>query len=132
MKIGHPFLCGCLLAFAVVLPTAFFGTLLIDGAFSGDTRLLMLLAGAAGGALMASVPGRIRRRHEKLRRPDWRRCLIAFGGGAVMLPALRLAGMDSFGSWQGVMQGGAGALAFAGLAWLAALVSARLIGRWLD
>lgn len=123
--------------------------LLIWGCVMGEERLrpkgwlllavvlvaLMVMAGeadpaavfvmTAAGAFLAALPERIRRRKEPRRRSAWQGCATCFAGGVAMVLAAGLAGMNGR-VVIGLMQGSVSAWAFAALAWLAALVAARV------
>lgn len=92
---------------------------------AGESDALAVYAMTAVGAFLAALPGRIRRRKEKRLRSSWQGCVVCFAGGLVLVLAGGLANMNG-ALLTGLMQGSVSAYAFAALAWLAALVAARV------
>lgn len=129
---AHPFGHGLLLAAVAAVIMILAGTRSLTGMFRWDgfpNDDHFLAGGVVIGAALASIPERLRRRHGPRQRSTPKGCIQAFAGGAGMLLALSLAGMGSLEWLAGAMQGGLGALAFAGTAWLTAAIAARLTGR---
>lgn len=128
----HPFGRGLLLAAVTAALTILAGTRSLTGLFRWDgfpNDEHVLAGGVVLGAAIASLPGRLRRRRGPRQRSTSKGCILAFAGGLGMMLALSLAGLGSLEWLTGAMQGGLGALAFAGTAWLTAFPAARLIGR---
>lgn len=94
---------------------------MMAAAQADDTAVWVM---AAAGAFLAALPGRIRRREEPRQKSTWQGCALCFAAGAVMVPALALGQMNGR-LVAGLMQGSASAWAFAAMAWLAALITAR-------
>lgn len=92
---------------------------------AGDANALAVFVMTAVGAFLAALPGRIRRRKETRLRSSWQGCLVCFAAGLAMVLAAGLAQMNGRLAL-GLMQGSVSAWAFAGIAWLAALVAARV------
>ena len=86
---------------------------------------LVLYAMTAVGAFLAALPERIRRRKEPRLRSTWQGCLVCFGTGVIMVLAAGLARMNGQ-LLSGLLQGSASAYVFAAVAWMAALVAARI------
>ena len=86
---------------------------------------LTLFAMTIVGAFLAALPERIRRRKEPRLRSTWQGCLVCFGAGFVMVLAAGLARMNGQ-LLLGLLQGSASAYVFAAVAWIAALVAARI------
>ena len=96
---------------------------------------LMVMAGEADpravfvmmavGAFLAALPERIRRRKEPRLKSSWQGCVVCFLAGVALVLAAGLAQMNGRLAL-GLMQGSVSAWVFAGVAWLAALVAARV------
>lgn len=86
---------------------------------------LTLFAMTIVGAFLAALPERIRRRKEPRLRSAWQGCLTCFGAGFIMVLASGLARMNGQ-LVLGLVQGSASAYVFAAMAWLVALVAARI------
>lgn len=86
---------------------------------------LVLYAMTVVGAFLAALPERIRRRKEPRLRSTWQGCLVCFGAGGIMVLAAGLARMNGQ-LLLGLLQGSASAYVFAAVAWIAALVAARI------
>lgn len=119
--------------FAALLPVGMmilWGSPMLAAVFSAPALPLLLLAtGVVFGAFLGALPRRIRMRHAVRPRPAWQRCVTAFAGGLLMMLAVRIGSLDDLQLAAGVMQGSVGALAFAAAAWLAACLTARIMGR---
>lgn len=92
---------------------------------AGEAHPAAVYAMTAVGAFLAALPGRIRRRKEPRLRSSWQGCLMCFGAGFVMVLAAGLADMNG-ALLTGLMQGSVSAYVFGAVAWLAALVAARI------
>lgn len=90
-----------------------------------EAHPLAVFAMTIAGAFLAALPERIRRRKEPRLRSTWQGCLVCFVSAAVMVLAAGLARMNG-GLITGLMQGSVSAYAFGALAWIAALIAARV------
>lgn len=136
----HPWLCGFLLAFALVtsqvltaplnlLDAAGEAVTLIGGGDAAAGPLLPALAVIAG-ALIASIPGRLRAGNQPRMPISVRRCALCYAGGLAAALGLSLAGGDLLLlAFQGSFHGAAGGLVFAGIAVLSAGFAASIAER---
>lgn len=92
---------------------------------AGDAHPLAVWVMTAAGAFLAALPGRIRRRKEPRLRSSWQGCVVCFCAGLVMVLAAGLGRMNGR-LLASLMQGSVSAYVFAALAWIAALITARL------
>lgn len=90
-----------------------------------EARAAAVWSMTAAGAFLVALPGRIRHRKEPRLRSSWQGCLTCFAAGLVMVLASGLGQMNGQ-LLVGLMQGSVSAWAFAGIAWLAALIAARV------
>lgn len=81
------------------------------------------------GALLASLPERIRRRKEPRRRSGWKGCVTCFLGGLGLMLGAGIAGGGDGLMLTGLLQGSVSAYVFLAVSWLAGLLAARLMGR---
>ena len=127
MRRVHPlwrgFWLACVLTAALVLLGGPDGL----AVFRGERAPLVFAASAALGGLLASLPGRFRRRGQRTPLPRWPRCLLCFLCGAAMALALGAAGSGRV--LFALYEGSTGAYAFAGAAALTGFVTARIAGR---
>lgn len=133
MKQSHPLMRGFALAFTITMMMVLLGTprLMEQVDFAALNKPLLIFAGTAVlGAFVAAVPSRLRRLHDPWRRSTVRGCITAFIGGGLTVMGLQIAGCGDLAMMCGILQGGLGALAFMGFAWLAAVMTAQLTGRW--
>ena len=96
---------------------------------------LMVLAGEASypaawgmtavGAFLAALPGRLRRRKEPRLHSTWQGCVTCFAAGFALVLAAGLGRMNGR-LMTGLMEGSVSAYAFGALAWLTAVITARL------
>lgn len=136
----HPWLCGFLLAVALVasqvltvplnlLDAADEAVTLLGGGDAADGPLLPALAVTAG-ALIASIPGRLRAGNQPRMPVSIRRCAACYAGGLAAALGLSLAGGDLLVlAFQGSFHGTAGGLVFAGVAVLSAGIAASIAER---
>ena len=136
----HPWLCGFFLALALVmaqvldapidlLEAAKEAALMLGGRETAAGPLLTALAVVAG-ALIASLPARLRNRGQRREPLRARRCAVCFAGGLMSALGLSLAGGDLLtlaflGSFNGVL----GGLVFAGIAALSGGLAATVAER---
>ncbi|MBQ7850034.1 MAG: hypothetical protein IJ343_09955 [Clostridia bacterium] len=127
MRRVHPLWRGFWLACVLTAALVLLGGPDEIAVFRGDRAALILSGATALGALLASVPGRLRQRGQSL--PPLRRtvCLRAFLCGACMILALAAAGSGRV--LYALYEGSAGAYAFAASALLSGFITARLTGR---
>ena len=138
----HPMAWGVLLGFAHVLATIFFApldtagayaalTAWLDGAsWTGEALALGAAVGLSLGALLVSLPGRLRRHRAGAAKAPVspKACLEAFLGGAALLLGAGLAGGGlGFQAWgaaaAGALSGWVALLAAGLAAWAAARLS---------
>lgn len=133
MRQTHPFLRGLVLAAVFALMMSLLGTpaLMEKASFTAlDGPLLAFGGMAAAGAFVAAIPGRLKRLHGPWRHSSVRECLLAFVGGLLVMLGLQVAQVGDLALLCGVLQGGLGALALLGCAWLTAAIAAGVMGRW--
>lgn len=127
MRRVHPlwrgFFLSCVLTTALVL----LGGPDEIAVFRGERMPLVFAGSAALGALVASLPGRFRRRGQRTPLPRWTCCLLCFLCGAAMLLALGAAGSGRV--LYALYEGSTGAYAFAGAALVTGFITARIAGR---
>lgn len=134
----HPWLCGFLLALVLVLAqvltapvdllSAVNDAVSVLGGDSPAKGPLLLAAAVAAGALIASLPNRLRRR-ERHNRSTVRGCAARFAGGLLTALGCSIAGGDVAylllnGSFNGTVSG----LAFALIVWLSGSIAAAVTG----
>lgn len=98
----HPVLCGFLLAFSLILAQVFaFPVDLLAACSSAagliggadiSVRPLVLALGVAAGAMIASLPERLRRKGAEREKLSPGRCAACFAGGAASVIGCGLAG----------------------------------------
>lgn len=81
------------------------------------------------GAFLASLPGRIRRRKEPMRRSGWKGCAACLAGGAALVIGAGIAGGGDGLMLTGLCQGSVSAYVFGGVSAVAGLAAVRLAGR---
>ncbi len=127
MRRLHPLWRGFWLALALVAVLTICGSTDALAPYRLERKPLALFAAVTAGAFLAALPGRLRKHRAAPEKTSWQKCLAVFLGGLAMPLALGMAGDGS--PVFAAMQGSAGAWAFLGTAWLAGLVTARIIGR---
>lgn len=127
MRRLHPLWRGFWLAMVLTAGLVLLGGTDWLAAYRLDRRALALAGGITAGAFLASVPGRLLRRGGGRQRTTWQRCLRALLCGAAMTLSAGMAGSGRI--LPALMEGSAGAYAFAGTAMLTGLLTVRLIGR---
>lgn len=133
MKTNHPFRRGLLLAAAFAVMMVLTGTPSLYETFAGRDLSREALAFAAMlpiGALVASMPARIRRRGQQAAAPRiaWQECAVALLGGATLGLGAYVAGGGDVRMLAGAMQGGLGAMAFVAVAACAAVITRCILG----
>ncbi len=126
MRVVHPLWRGFYLAAMLAAARVLLGPVDALSPYLLSRRGLALALGLTAGAFLASVPGRFRKKGERLPL-TWQRCLLSFLCGAAMVLAYRLA--DGGRVLSALMEGSAGAYAFAGAAVAAGFITARIAGR---
>lgn len=130
MRRVHPLWRGFWLAAALVTVRLLTGG--PDGlaAYRLDRRILALSFAVTAGAFLAALPGRLRKGRRMPGKPALSRCIRALIAGAAMALGLHMAGGGRI--LPALMEGSAGAYAFAGTAWLTGLLTVRIAGRRLQ
>lgn len=124
MRRGHPLWRGFWLACLWTATLVLLGGVDWLAPFRGDeSPLILALATAAGASLVTLI--RLLRGRASFVRPRPARMLVCFLSGAAMALALAMAGTGRI--LPALLEGSAGAFAFAGAAALSSFVAARLL-----
>lgn len=127
MRKLHPLFRGTMLGLAWTVTA-----LLLQGpdfllAWQLEKSSLLLLGMTLLGALLAALPGFLRHRERVTVEWNLQSCLISVGCGVGMMLGLAAAGSGRILS--ALMEGSTGAFGFLLSAWIAGLVTTRLLGR---
>ena len=123
----HPLWRGFWLACAMAAALFLLGETDALAPYRLDRRMLVFAGAMAAGALIGTLPARLRRKRQPPDRTTWLRCLRGFLCGAVMAFALGMAGSGRI--LPALMTGSAGAYAFCAAALVAGFVTVRIAGR---